>query len=143
MPRPNDLDPEFLKDWEKRKKDLIANCPPEMAHLYANPAVRDKLLEINLAGHWLHTELAKKGVEDDKIQRLCFVFGQKCMMAPDVWNLAQKTLDVFMRGYNRAMENAQQQQKAAEEEHKIVYDYGFSDDEKKALWDHYCRFHSF
>ena len=94
MPRP-EIKPELLAEWEAELDAAEANPAPGMKHIYSNPLVRNKLREVALSGKWLEIQLREAGCDDEKIGKYCFSFGQRCMMAPDVWELAKKTVVIY------------------------------------------------
>jgi hypothetical protein len=100
MPRPQHLDAEQLAKWEAELTQTEENPPPGMELIYKNPLVRGKIHEIGLVGMWLKSELQTAGVDQEKIDKFIYAFGQKCFMAPDIWDLAVKTLDLFKKTQN-------------------------------------------
>lgn len=130
MPRP-EIPQEVLDQWEAEVTAAEQNMPSELTLAYANPQVRAKLHEISVAGKWLKAELLKAGLEDEKANKFCFAFGQRCFMAPDVWDLAVRTFEVFKKN---------QETMAAHAPPPYVT-RDLPPDEARALYEKYTRVH--
>lgn len=128
MPRPTDCEEQLTK-WDAELTAAEENPPPGFEHVYANPQVRAKLHEIGVAGKWLQAQLEAIGVEDEAtIKKFCFAFGQRCFMAPDVWDLAAKTVELYKKN-----------KKAAETPDHVTRE--FPSEEAKALFEEFTRVH--
>jgi len=131
MPRPTDIDEQLAK-WDAEVAAAEASMPADLVIAYANPQVRAKLHEINVAGKWLRAELQKVEVDEEKLNKFCFAFGQRCFMAPDVWDLALKTVELLKKNQATVAANAPPPY--------ITRDY--PEEERKALFEKYTRVHS-
>lgn len=129
MPRPTDCDEQLAK-WDAELTAAEENPPPGFEHVYANPVVRAKFHEIGVAGKWLEAQLHTIGVDDeDKIKKFSFAFGQRCFMAPDVWDLALKTVELYKKN-----------QTTVEDSTYVTRDY--PSETAKALFEEYTKVHS-
>ena len=128
MPRP-ELAPELIAAWEADLDQAEKNPPPGMEHLYANPIIRNKLREVSLAGRWLKTQLEAASVDEEKVKKLSFAFGQRCMLAPDVWDLAEKTFEIFKKGQ---ITNPSE----------VYATRDFPDEERQAIFDFFTKVHA-
>ena len=128
MPRPTDCDEQLAK-WDAELNLAEENPPPGFEHVYANPQVRAKFHEIGVADRWLRVQLEAMGDDEEKIKKFCFVFGQRCVMTNDVWDLAVKTVELYKK--NKA---------AGEAVAYVTRD--FPSDEAQALFAQFTKVHS-
>lgn len=129
MPRP-DINPLLLQEWITDQKALMENPPQEMVAIYADPEVRDRLIEISIAGNWLYSELMAIGVPKGSADQICFALGQHGFYSLDVWDTAQGILDRVRQ------ENAPAPQ-IAEQLHAEMMSV-----QSQKLFDHFSRVHA-
>lgn len=94
MPRP-EIPQETLAQWEAEVTAAEDAVHPDLMLTFANPNVKAKMHESSVALKWLKNEFKKLDVDDARTTQFCAAFGQRCLMAPDVWDLAQKTVDIY------------------------------------------------
>lgn len=128
MPRPDDLDPELVAAWEA---DIASTFtpPPGLEVAFANPDIMSRFREADLAGRWLKAKLAAIDTDADKIDKFFVAFSQRVFQAPDMWGLAQKTIELYQKTVDAAA--------AA----PTFSSMGLPEEERKALFEKYTQVH--
>ncbi len=122
MPRP-EIDPELFIKWDAELNEAEKGLP----HILANPAAHAKIHDVGLASKWLKHELEQANVESDKVERFFNAFSQKAFMAPDVWSLAVKTIEIFKSKFTAPQE--------------VAPNFDISEEDRKQLFETYTKVH--
>ena len=130
MPRP-EIPQELLDQWEAESTAAEQAVHPDLMVALANPAVKAKMHESSVAVKWLRNEFQKLKVDEARMAQFCAAFGQRCLMAPDVWDLAVKTVDIYKSNRDKLAA-------AAPPPHKTR---DLPPEEARALYEHYTRVH--
>lgn len=94
MPRPDDLDPEWIRLCAQ-EFDADMTLP---SYVRISP-MREMMLEVWLAGVRLNEGLRVGGADETMVSRIGFAHGQRCFGKPDPWRVTDQVLAEFKAGY--------------------------------------------
>jgi hypothetical protein len=104
MPRP-EIEQELVDQWESEFKAAEQTVDPDLLIVFSSEAVKAKIHESVMALKWLRAEFKKLEVDDKTISQFYTAFGKRCLTAPDVWELAQKTLEIYKANRQKMIAN--------------------------------------
>ncbi len=84
MPKPTDIAPAKLEEWERLWTERIARDPQTFCDERAH--------ECYLAGSWLWERLLELGLEEKDAETQTLAMGQVCVGRPDSWEVAKTVL---------------------------------------------------
>lgn len=90
---------EYLADLDARSESYFAAPQEDLKYLRGlTGAARESSKQIMMSGDWLHDRLRDVGADAAQCESVCFANGQRCFGQPDVWKVAQESLDKYVAG---------------------------------------------